>query len=71
MPACHAGGRGFESRPFRNKYKRSFKSSFLLFMSSSSEFVGSDLPYLKEHYELIELTKEDFEAVWIKAIKSF
>lgn len=21
MPACHAGGRGFESRPFRGKLK--------------------------------------------------
>ncbi len=28
MPACHAGGRGFESRPFRKKHLRSYASVF-------------------------------------------
>gem|GEM_PF-1744726 len=29
MPACHAGGRGFESRPVRKK-TRSFQSGFFV-----------------------------------------
>ena len=30
MPACHAGGRGFESRPFRKKPSDLFLKAFLL-----------------------------------------
>ena len=36
MPACHAGGHGFESRTHRKKYKDcSFETVFFLFLSVS------------------------------------
>ena len=33
IPACHAGGRGFESRPLRQTFKRPEKSGLLSFKS--------------------------------------
>ena len=32
MPACHAGGRGFESRPYRFKAFENISKAFLLAM---------------------------------------
>ncbi len=37
IPACHAGGRGFESRPLRQLFKKGCSSS-ILFVSLSSCF---------------------------------
>ncbi|MCU0439200.1 MAG: hypothetical protein MUC49_14980 [Raineya sp.] len=34
------------------------------------DFLDSDLSQLKEHNQLIELTKEEFEGIWEKAIYS-
>jgi len=44
MPACHAGGRGFESRPFR---KRALEKSKALFVFGVFLI---DVRYLKERF---------------------
>ena len=42
MPACHAGGRGFESRPHRQRREENEKLQRLRAAVSHSFFVSSD-----------------------------
>ncbi len=44
MPACHAGGREFESRPYRNKERKSFDFRFLFMVGCDIELATSEVP---------------------------
>ncbi len=55
MPACHAGGRGFESRPFRLKSKglqvKNLVTLFYLYGICIKTFLI--LPFVIHHYLIV------------------
>ena len=43
MPACHAGGRGFESRPFRIKVPKKLGTFLFSFDLTFKDFFGNPI----------------------------